>query len=368
MTDSILKTQNAYMREWLEEKRGPFLNRIIQEKAYGNSTGVCHNCSVGRAVWRCKDCTDRQPLCVYCCRNEHRKVPFHRVEKWNGRHYQCGALWQVGVKIYTGHNGQPCPLTNAVPPPANHTAIKSRSQPVQFEDSVGTNSFSSAVAAAEMEAGQLQADADKLAAEEETRPPNVTQATSDIPIIRDDDEDDNWEDEDERPTAGHVPRFLPRPPPHDGAGHEFLTIVHSNGFHDLPVVWCSCPGHTYDRDLQLIDLRLYPASYDKIKTVFTFDCLNQQRYQSLESKISLGQYHQYLRRQTCSEYPDASPDRYAELRRVTWQWRNLKYRKWFWLLDNKQAGRGEMALFCAPCPQPGVNLPKGWEDDFAKNP
>jgi hypothetical protein len=31
------------------------------------------------------------------------------VEKWNGRYYQKGALWQVGVKIYLGHNGSPCP-------------------------------------------------------------------------------------------------------------------------------------------------------------------------------------------------------------------------------------------------------------------
>jgi len=58
----------------------------------------------------------------------------------------------------------------------------------------------------------------------------------------------------------------------------------------------------------------------------------------------------------------------AELRRVSRQWQNLKYRKWFWLLDNEQAGRGEMALFCAACPQNGINLPVGWQDDFAKYP
>jgi len=344
-TDRILKTQNAYMREWLEEKRGLFLNRILDQKVYRNNSGVCHFCSVGRPVWRCKDCTDRRPLCVYCCRNGHRNAPFHRVEKWNGRYYQIGALWQVGVKIYTGHNGHPCPMTFP-----------------RKDDSV-----TSAVQEAEVEAGQMQADADRVAAEAEARPVTLAQATSDIPIIRDDDDVD-WEDEDERPAAGHIPRFLPRPPPSDGAGHEFLTIVHSNGFHDLPVVWCACPGHIYDRDIQLIDLELYPASYDKIKTAFTFECLNQQRIHSLESKMSLAQYHNYLRRLTCAIYPDASPNRYAELRRVSRQWRNLKYRKWFWLLDNEQAGRGEMALFCAACPQSGINLPLGWQDDFAKYP
>jgi hypothetical protein len=34
---------------------------------------------------------------------------FHRVEKWNGWHYRQGALWQVGLKIHTGHGGSPCP-------------------------------------------------------------------------------------------------------------------------------------------------------------------------------------------------------------------------------------------------------------------
>lgn len=29
--------------------------------------------------------------------------------------------------------------------------------------------------------------------------------------------------------------------------------------------------------------------------------------------------------------------------------------------------RGEMALFCAACPQPGINLPDGWEADYSVN-
>ena len=347
------------MKEWLEEKRGVFLNRIIRQKAHGNDNGVCHSCSVGRPVWRCEDCIDRWPICIYCCRNVHRKMPFHRVEKWNGHYYQRRALWQVGVKIYTGHNGQPCPTTipNGFPESLLH-----------LEDSTGVGALKTAVEEAEVEAGQLQADADKAAAEGETKPIKVGQTTSDIPILLDQGDEDEWEDEDESPSTGHIPRFLLRAPPRDGAGHGFLTVVHFNGFHDLPVVWCSCPGHIYDRDLQLIDLQLYPASYEQIKTVFTFDCLNHQRIQSLENKCSLAQYHYQLRRLTCAKYPDAAPNRYAELRRVTRQWRNLKYRKWFWLLDNIEAIRGAMALFCAACPQPGINLGPGWQEDFAKNP
>ena len=58
-------------------------------------------------------------------------------------------------------------------------------------------------------------------------------------------------------------------------------------------------------------------------------------------------------------------DRYRELLRTSRLWRNLKYRKWhgFGHSPDKDPGPGELALFCAACPQPGVNLPADWLDD-----
>lgn len=47
-------------------------------------------------------------------------------------------------------------------------------------------------------------------------------------------------------------------------------------------------------------------------------------------------------------------------------------REWNNLLDLKRfgyghvdsnPGKGDMALFCAMCPQPGVNIPEDWKDD-----
>jgi hypothetical protein len=35
------------------------------------------------------------------------------MEVWNGRYFAAGALWQVGVKIYLGHQGLPCPEMEA---------------------------------------------------------------------------------------------------------------------------------------------------------------------------------------------------------------------------------------------------------------
>src|SRR5260221_13450997 len=196
---------------------------------------------------------------------------------------------------------------------------------------------------ADRDADALQADSDRAAADVEG---GVQGNDVDcVANVVDEDvggDEDDWEDEDDRPATGCLPRFLPRPPPSDASGNPFLTVAHTNGFHSLPVVWCACEGPTEDRDLQLLDQHLYPASYDRIKTVFTFSLLDDHRYEYLECKTSHYQYHNKLRRWTCPQCPEAAPNQYKELCRVARQWRNLKYRKWrnlkyrkwFWLLDN----------------------------------
>lgn len=47
------------------------------------------------------------------------------------------------------------------------------------------------------------------------------------------------------------------------------------------------------------------------------------------------------------------------------QWRDLHSRKRFGFghEPDKSPGNGELALFCATCPQPGINLPDDWKTD-----
>lgn len=403
------------MKQWVSEKRNPYVNRILNKKSdarVADSNLVCI-CGEGRTIWRCRDCTDKSAVCVLCCRNRHRMNPFHRVQKWNGRFYQSGALWQVGVKMYIGHNGAPCPKSISalsevdLNPSAFHSSQSSKKidlKDVAEKFGKTTNEILTIVSnildrplalsdfernllediskrtaetpyqliqrlkscvskGAEQESDGIQANADRSAAEEEA----LIQDFQNI-AIEVDGADEDWEDEDLDKRSANCPRFLPRPPPTDGVGNPFVTVVHSNGFHMLPFVWCNCPEHQNDRDLQLLDLHLYPASYDNIRTVFTFDCLDDHRYQYLECKVSHYQFHMKLRRQTCPEYPDASPNRYKELCRVARQWRNIKYRKWFWVLNDSSLKSGDMALFCAACPQPGINLPPDWKQDYDVNP
>jgi hypothetical protein len=359
---------------------------------------------------------------VLCCRSSHNLDIFHRVEKWNGRFYQKGALWQVGVKLYVGHHGKPCPNSAAALSGVDEyirghrngagdvlgqvagqfglleqEVLQTISDCLEHENGTTTQMqrdiliaaadksgvgvldllkhLKQAVAdRADADAADLQAESNKAVAEAEAEvgaegESQTEGAGSDV-IIEEDicGNEEDWEDEDTRPIKGDMPRFLPRPPPVDGAGNKFVTVVHTNGFHSLPAVWCSCAGRQEHRDLLLLDQHLYPSSYDRIKTVFTFDLLNDHRQNYLECKSSHYQYHNQLRRKTCPQCPEAAPNRYKELCRVARQWRNLKYRKWFWLLNNQKGLRGEMGLFCAACPQDGVNLPPGWKEEQKNNP
>jgi hypothetical protein len=104
-----------------------------------------------------------------------------------------------------------------------------------------------------------------------------------------------------------------------------------------------------------------------VSTVFTFHVLDDFRRDNLECKTTPYQFYQKLRRVTNSSFPQSVPNRYQELRRVSREWRQLKKRKWHGIpYDATVRGPGEMALFCAACPQPGVNLKPEWVTDKDK--
>lgn len=174
--------------------------------------------------------------------------------------------------------------------------------------------------------------------------------------------------------------MLPRPRLADWFGNRFVTIVDVSGIHHLPVVKCSC-GQQNEEHVQYLELGLFPASYDLIKTVFTFSVLNDFRLCNLECKTSAYQYYAKLRRLTSPAFPKLVLNRYQELRRLSRQFRNLK----LWKMHGRGHDTAEatecnaetpnlpsaeivphrqpLALFCPTCPQPGVNLPDNWAED-----
>jgi hypothetical protein len=194
----------------------------------------------------------RPVLCKDCCRRTHSKVPFHRVEQWTGEFFKPSWLHEVGVEIYLGHSGAPCPLGAEVNP---------------LED------------CADME-------------------------------VDDPDEDSEWGDDDERGTERSAPH--PFSPFTDTVNISatspqvvtLLCIVDRSGIHHLPVRWCRCSGHAIDEH-QLFSMGLFPSSFKRIKTAFTFQVLDDFRIDNLECKTAAFNYYRKLRRLTSNAFPES---------------------------------------------------------------
>ncbi|KAG2004971.1 hypothetical protein CC2G_003473 [Coprinopsis cinerea AmutBmut pab1-1] len=181
-----------------------------------------------------------------------------------------------------------------------------------------------------------------------SKPNDVEEGDGDTPS--------NWTDNDDF-------TFGAKPAPGLFRGAKVLCIVHTNGVHYLPFVFCRCPEAPSD-EIQLLRHSLFPATFRDIRTAFTHALLDDYLLEMLECFTSTHHYYSKLRRMTNKSFPDSVPDRTRELRRAGRQWRRLKDLKRHGIgHTNKTPGRGEMALFCAACPQPGINLPDNWRSD-----
>ena len=71
-------------------------------------TWTCNDCLLA-GQWRCRDCFGGVVLCRGCCRRRHEQLPFHQQEIWTGSFFAAAFLWEAGLRLYLGHNGDPCP-------------------------------------------------------------------------------------------------------------------------------------------------------------------------------------------------------------------------------------------------------------------
>ncbi|KAI6146186.1 hypothetical protein BKA82DRAFT_165012 [Pisolithus tinctorius] len=94
--------------------------------------------------------------------------------------------------------------------------------------------------------------------------------------------------------------------------------------------------------------------FEKPSTAFTFAVLDDFLRDNLECGTSGMNYYSKI---TSSVFPHLVPDRYRELLRVAQKWRYLKLLKWNgFRRTTRSAEKGRLALFCAACPQPGINV------------
>ncbi|KAG2100190.1 uncharacterized protein F5147DRAFT_747185 [Suillus discolor] len=117
------------------------------------------------------------------------------------------------------------------------------------------------------------------------------------------------------------------------------------------------PATTIVDKSRLFEAGLFPASFTRPKTAFTFSVLDDFLLDNLECGTSAMNYYSKIRRLTSSIFPLMVPDRYRELMRTARQWRQCKLYKWHGFAHKDDEPKaGDLALFCPACPQPGINL------------
>ncbi|KAI6111661.1 hypothetical protein EDD16DRAFT_1485659 [Pisolithus croceorrhizus] len=112
---NYLQSQNDYIREWLPW-RAEYLNIILEGEQLARG-GICEQCSEAEgSVW-CMSCAGVHAWCGPCAVKAHRNLPFHKVQRWNGAHYQPTSLMDLGFLWHIGHGGDPCPCNWSNPDP-----------------------------------------------------------------------------------------------------------------------------------------------------------------------------------------------------------------------------------------------------------
>ena len=105
----FFQTQHDFLREWKEESCSLHLEELIRLEA-PPSDKSCVYCNTSTAEYRCIDCHIGQRLiCLDCCIKMHQHLPFHQISKWTGSYFKKADLGDLGLKIYLGHDGKPCP-------------------------------------------------------------------------------------------------------------------------------------------------------------------------------------------------------------------------------------------------------------------
>ncbi|KAI6016300.1 hypothetical protein BKA83DRAFT_4128925 [Pisolithus microcarpus] len=93
-------------------KRVAALESRVSQHHFGGEQlakgGICEQCCEAEGSIWCMSCTGVHAWCGPCTVKACRNLPLHKVQRWNGTHYQPTSLIELGFLWHTGHGGDPC--------------------------------------------------------------------------------------------------------------------------------------------------------------------------------------------------------------------------------------------------------------------
>lgn len=87
--------------------------------------------------------------------------------------------------------------------------------------------------------------------------------------------------------------------PHATEYARRLSVVHTNGFHEVNVSFCECgqPGGHY-HGIQVLRSTWFPVTVPEPRTAFTFDVLDSFHHLTLQGKATAWDFYNALLHQT----------------------------------------------------------------------
>ncbi|KAJ6484707.1 hypothetical protein C8R45DRAFT_1147586 [Mycena sanguinolenta] len=109
--------------------------------------------------------------------------------------------------------------------------------------------------------------------------------------------------------------------PEKAWGDDFV-VIGSHTIDEVGLDYCNC-GTAQEKTVQLLRMRLYPATGTNPRSAATFACLRRFAHMTLESKCSAYEFYNSLAREGNNTGLDPSRARYEEFVRMTRQWQHL---------------------------------------------
>ncbi|ESK81138.1 hypothetical protein Moror_6006, partial [Moniliophthora roreri MCA 2997] len=125
---------------------------------------------------------------------------------------------------------------------------------------------------------------------------------------------------------------------------KHITLLHTAGIFDILVNFCFCNGHP-ENFAQLLDLRMFPGSMERIGIAFTFELLDDFHLHTLTSKKTAFDYYNALQWKTNPMLPQKVQDSKCHAGQSHGIDTYVPHQP-----------TGHIAIYCPACPEPGFNI------------